>query len=274
MRYVLCDVFTERALAGKPLAVFTDARGLEAEALQALAREMGLSETAFVLPPKQGGHARLRIFTPSAELSYAAHPTLGAAFVLAGPLQALELRLELEVGVIPVRLEREAARISFAWMQAPKTSRIVCEAANAVLQALGVRSEVPCQAYESGGQRLLVSLPSAAHLAALRPDLAALSQATAAGVYAFHFDGKGCTARYFAPRAGVNEDPATGSAAASLALYLREQGRLAPTDILRIDQGAEIGRPSTLYAQVGGGEDPHVEVGGAARIVARGQFTL
>src|SRR5438477_1311756 len=112
-RYVVCDVFTDRPLEGNQLAVFTDARGIAEEVLQPLAREINFSETVFVLPPERGGHVRIRIFTPSAELPFAGHPTLGTAFVLAGPLQLIEIVLETGAGLIPVLLEREGARISF-----------------------------------------------------------------------------------------------------------------------------------------------------------------
>src|SRR5262245_32816135 len=87
--------------------------------MQALARELNLSETTFVLPAERGGHARVRIFTPRRELPFAGHPTLGTAFVLGGPMESTELRLELEVGIVPVRLEREGARVSFGWMTQP-----------------------------------------------------------------------------------------------------------------------------------------------------------
>src|SRR5919199_6986783 len=109
-RYIVCDVFTDRPLAGNQLGVFTDARGLDDQTMQALAREINYSESTFVLPPEQGGHARIRIFTPVAELRFAGHPTLGTAFVLAGPLQAPEIRLETLNGIVPVMLEREENR--------------------------------------------------------------------------------------------------------------------------------------------------------------------
>src|SRR6266576_279270 len=101
-RYVVVDVFTDRPLAGNQLAVFTDARGLDAETMQALAREINYSESTFVLPAETGGHAKMRIFTPTQELPFAGHPTLGTAFVLAGPLQLLEIRLETAAGIVPV----------------------------------------------------------------------------------------------------------------------------------------------------------------------------
>src|SRR5262245_13173831 len=114
-RYVVADVFTDRPLEGNPLAVFTDASGLSEELMQPLARELNLSETVFVQrpDPETDAHAAIRIFTPATELPFAGHPVLGTAFVLGGPLQVPEIRLATGVGVVPVRLEREADRIVF-----------------------------------------------------------------------------------------------------------------------------------------------------------------
>src|SRR5213078_4998656 len=118
-RYVVCDVFTDTALEGNQLAVFTDARHIPEESLQALARELKFSETVFVYPAGAGAHARMRIFTPAAEIPFAGHPTLGTAFVLGGPMQKAVIRLETGAGVVPVELEREGARIVFGRMQQP-----------------------------------------------------------------------------------------------------------------------------------------------------------
>src|SRR5881227_1156645 len=119
LRYVVVDVFTDRPLTGNQLAVFTDARGLDPETMQALAREINFSESTFVLPAESGGHARIRIFTPLAEIPFGGHPTLGTAFVLAGPLQTPELRLETGRGIVSVRLEREEGRLVFGRMEQP-----------------------------------------------------------------------------------------------------------------------------------------------------------
>src|SRR5918992_5539406 len=121
-RYVVADVFTETPLQGNQLAVFTDARDISEELLQPLAREMNYSETVFVLPAEGDGHARIRIFTPTTEIPFAGHPTLGTAFVLAGPLQVDEIRLETGAGVVPVRLERDGQRIGFGRMEQPLPS--------------------------------------------------------------------------------------------------------------------------------------------------------
>ncbi len=276
LRYVIIDVFTDQPLAGNPLAVFTDGRGLTPELMQALARETNLSETTFVLPATGSAHARVRIFTPSCELSFAGHPTLGTAFVLAGPLQTSELRLELAVGIVPVRLERDGAHIHFGWMTQPRARPFAFGDAGPVLEALGVeKPALPLEAYDNGQRHLCVPLASASAVAALTPNFSALAKASDAGVSAFHFDGQVCTARYFAPWAGINEDPATGSAAGPIALYLRDRRLLDTGAELRILQGAEVRRPSTLYARITGTEaEPTIEVGGMARIVARGQFVI
>src|SRR3954453_11852401 len=118
-RYVVIDVFTDEPLQGNQLAVFTDARDIPEENLQRVAREMNLSETTFVYPPEADGHVRMRIFTPSSELPFAGHPTLGTAFVLAAPLQLVEIKLETGRGTIPVQLEREGPRIVFGRMTQP-----------------------------------------------------------------------------------------------------------------------------------------------------------
>src|SRR6266571_6843345 len=137
-RYVVCDVFTDRPLEGNQLAVFTDARELPEETLQPLAREINFSETVFVYPAAGDGHARIRIFTPALELPFAGHPVLGTAFVLAGPLQLEELRLETGVGVVPVRLERDGPRIGFGWMRQPPFQFEPYDRAEELLALLGV----------------------------------------------------------------------------------------------------------------------------------------
>jgi trans-2,3-dihydro-3-hydroxyanthranilate isomerase len=145
-RYVVADVFTDRPLEGNPVAVFTDGRGLSDEEMQQLARELNLSESVFVLPSEADAHARIRIFTPSAELPFAGHPTLGSAFVLAAPLQAPVVRLETGMGVVPVALEREQDRIAFGRMEQPLPTWEAFAAEEALFAALGVGgSELPVE---------------------------------------------------------------------------------------------------------------------------------
>jgi trans-2,3-dihydro-3-hydroxyanthranilate isomerase len=277
-RYVVCDVFTDRPLEGNQLAVFTDARGLDEELLQPLARELKFSETVFVYPAADDGHARMRIFTPAHEVPFAGHPTLGTAFVLGGPLQLDEIRLETGAGTVPVQLEREGARIVFGAMSQPIPTVEPYADAAGLLAALGVdRSELPVEVYDNGLRQVYVCLESREAVAALRPDLNLLLELPGVlGTNAFAGEGTAWKTRMFAPGGGVPEDPATGSAAGPLAVHLLRHGRLESGTQIEIAQGAEIDRPSTLYARVHGTPDQieRVEVGGSAVIVARGEFRL
>jgi trans-2,3-dihydro-3-hydroxyanthranilate isomerase len=277
-RYVVADVFTDTPLAGNPLAVFTDGRGLDDAEMQRLARELNLSESVFVLPAEGDGHARIRIFTPAMELKFAGHPTLGSAFVLAGPMQLPEIRLETAIGVVPVALEREQDRIVFGRMAQPLPTWKPYENAEGLLAALGVeRSELPVEHYDNGAQFAYVGLASEEQVAALRPDVNALGDLPdLVGVVCLAGSGARWKVRMFAPAGGVAEDPATGSAAGPLAVHLARHGRIAFGDEIEITQGVEIGRPSTLYARADGSAEAieRVEVGGSAVIVARGEFRL
>jgi trans-2,3-dihydro-3-hydroxyanthranilate isomerase len=278
-RYVLVDVFTETPLAGNALAVFTDAREIPEESLQLLARETNLSETAFVYPPTvEDAHAKIRIFTPGVEVPFAGHPTLGSAFVLAGPMQLREIRLETGRGVVPVLLEREGARIVFGRMAQPIPTIAPFENTGLLFEALGVAgSELPVEVYDNGLQHLFVTLGSQAEVAALEPDRGALSKlGEVLGINTIAGSGTTWKTRMFIPAGDVAEDPATGSAAGPLALHLARHGRIPFGEEIEITQGVEIGRPSSLYARVDGSAEriEGVEVGGAAVVVARGEFRL
>ena len=275
-RYVVADVFTDEPLAGNPVAVFTDARGLETDEMQRLARELNLSESVFVLPAEQGGHARIRIFTPGIEMQFAGHPTLGTAFVLAAPMQLPEIRLETGAGIVPVVLERDGPKIVFGRMAQPIPRWEPYAEAEALLRAVGVeRSELPVEEYDNGAQHVYVALDSEDAVAGLRPNLAPLGLPEALGVNCFAGSGTRWKTRMFG-LGGIPEDPATGSAAGPLAVHLARHGRIGFGEEIEITQGVEIGRPSKLFAVVHGSADAieRVEVGGSAVTVAHGEFRL
>ena len=275
LRYVVADVFTDTPLTGNQLAVFTDGRDVDEATMQMLAREMSFSETVFVLPPEDGGHARIRIFTPASELPFAGHPVLGSAFVLAQPLQLVEIRLETKFGLVPVALEREGARIVFGRMQQPIPEWEPFAEAEELQEVLGVRSGLPVELYHLGPTHVYLELGSEEEVGALRPDFRSLERFDAC-INCFAGSGARWKTRMFAPGSGVDEDPATGSAAGPLALHLARHGRIGFGDEIEISQGNEIGRPSRLYARVEGSAEriERVEVGGSAVIVARGEFRL
>jgi trans-2,3-dihydro-3-hydroxyanthranilate isomerase len=277
-RYVVADVFTSRPLAGNQLAVFTDAREIPEEVLQPLAREINFSETVFVYPAEAGGHAKVRIFTPGSELDFAGHPVLGTAFVLGGPLQLAEIRLETGAGVVPVALEREGPRIVFGRMEQPIPTWEPYDAEADLLAALRVeRSELPVDVYDPGIKHVFVALPSPDDVAGLEPDMTALARLTGyLGAYCFAGEGTRWKARMFAPGDGIPEDPGTGSAAGPFAVHLGRHGVVDFGTEIEITQGVEIGRTCTLHARADGSSDriERVEVGGSAVVVARGEFRL
>ena len=274
-RFVVADVFTDRPFTGNQLAVFTDARELDAETMQALALEIGFSETVFVLPAEAGGHARIRIFNPRHEMPFAGHPTLGSAFVLGGPLQLGLIALETGVGIVRVELERDdSGRIVFGRMEQPVPEvRPVAETAQ-LFAALGVTgSELPVEVYENGTTHIFVTLDSEARVAALSPDVGAIAAVGVTGVNCFAGSGARWKTRMFWPG---GEDAATGSAAGPLAVHVCRHGLGEWGEWIEISQGDEIGRPSTLFARAEGrdGEVTEVSVGGRAVVVARGEFRL
>jgi trans-2,3-dihydro-3-hydroxyanthranilate isomerase len=274
-RYVFADVFTDTPLTGNQLAVFTDARGLDDETMQALALEIGFSETVFVLPAESGGTARIRIFNPIAEMPFAGHPTLGAAFVLAAPLQLGVVELETGAGIVPVALERdESGRIVFGRMTQPVPRIEPVEEPERVLAALGVeRSTLPIELYDNGARHIVVTVGDAEEVSRLRPDGAAIAELEVTGVNCVAGARTTWRSRMF--WAG-GEDPATGSAAGPIACHLARHGLVAWGEEIVIAQGVEMGRPSTLHARAEGGDGliDAVEVGGSAVAVARGEFRL
>ena len=277
LRYVVADVFTDQPLQGNQLAVFTDARDLDDETMQALALEIGFSETTFVLPPERGGTVRVRIFTPVTELPFAGHPVLGTAWVLGAPLQRGVVELETGSGVVPVELERdESGAIVFGRMAQPTPTVDTYPDREALHVALGIEgSALPVDRYDNGVRHTFVVLESREEVAALRPDFAALAELE---VMANCVAGSGAKwkTRMFAPSVGVPEDPATGSAAGPLACHLCRHSLVEWGAEIEISQGDEIGRPSTLYARAEGGDGSieRVEVSGRAVVVARGEFRL
>jgi trans-2,3-dihydro-3-hydroxyanthranilate isomerase len=276
-RYLIVDVFSDAPLRGNQLGVFPDAAGFSSEQMQRLARELNFSETVFVLPAEGEGDARIRIFTPTHELPFAGHPVLGSAFVVGERLERDTVRLQCGLGVIPVELERKDGRIVFGRMRQLVPAWRPYEREAELLAALGVeRSELPVEAYPNGPLHVYVALASEHAVASLRPDFAMLERLGEVGANCFARAGPSWKTRMFGPAYGVLEDPATGSAAGPLAIHLARHGQIAFGEQIEIRQGAELGRPSVLYARVQGSREhiERVEVGGSAVVVAHGEFRL
>jgi trans-2,3-dihydro-3-hydroxyanthranilate isomerase len=282
--YVILDVFTDVPLEGNQLAVFTDGGSVPDQVMQRAARETNLSETVFLLPPEDGADARIRIFTPVAELPFAGHPTLGSAFVVGERLSLPAVRLQTGAGVVPVELTCEGEKIVYGEMEQPIPAVEPFSRTDELLAALGVeRSELPVEAYRNGPVHVYVALADEAAVATLTPDIGALARIGEIGVSCFAVhdgdgdgDGVRIKTRMFAPSLGVVEDPATGSAAGPLAVHLARHGRIAFGEGIEIRQGAEIARPSLLRARAEGSTEriEKVIVGGSAVLVAQGQYRL
>ena len=277
-RYLLIDVFSDRPLEGNQLAVFPDGTGLDGARMQAIARELKLSETVFVLPAEDGGDARMRIFTPSVELPFAGHPVLGTAVALASALGQESVRLETGAGPVTVDLEPGTGRTRSGEMSQPVPIWAPFGDAEGLLAALGVqRAELPVEEYRNGPRHIMVCIASEAAIAALEPDLRELERVAAeAGVSCFAGQDGRFKSRMFAPGLGVPEDPATGSAAGPLAVHCARHGRSEFGRRIEIRQGAELARPSVLRARAEGSADAleSVHVGGSAVILARGEMFL
>jgi len=275
LRFVVADVFTDTPLTGNQLAVFTDARGIDDATMQALALEVGFSETVFVLPPEQGGTARIRIFNPRAEMPFAGHPTLGAAFVLGAPLQRGVIELETGVGTVAVALERdESGATVFGRMAQPVPRIEVIDDPDRVLAAVGVaRATLPVELYDNGARQIVVVVGDVGELGEARGDGDAIAALRVTGVNVVARADPGWRSRMLWEH---GEDPATGSAAGPIACHLARHGLIAWGEEIVIAQGVEMGRPSTLHARADGGDGliDAVEVGGAAVLVARGEFRL
>ena len=232
-----------------------------------------------MLPPESGGDAHVRIFTPQAELPFAGHPILGTAFVLGIDRRSSLHRPPRDTGGHGSRSSSNATRAR--WCSAAWTSRSRprgrIQHADRLLEALGVASsELPVEAYRNGPDHVYVALENEDAVAALSPDMQALSALGDVGANCFAGSGSRWKTRMFAPGLGVPEDAATGSAAGPLAFHLARHGRISFGDEIEIRQGAEIGRPSLIRAAAHGSAE-HVErvvVGGSAVIVAEGEYRL
>jgi trans-2,3-dihydro-3-hydroxyanthranilate isomerase len=291
-RFATLDVFTAQRFTGNPLAVVLEPDGLDAAAMQAIAREFGHPETVFVFAPAEPAHrARLRIFTPARELPFAGHPTVGTA-VLLGRLDGggtRELVLEEGIGPVRCRVEARGADQGFARFDLPKLPELVGEAPppETIAAALGLASAdigfagfVPAR-WSAGNPFVFVPLRDRDAVARSRPDMsqwdAAFGGASPAGAYVFCSETveprNAFHARMFGPAFGVHEDPATGSAAAAFAGVVARYGGLPDgAHTLAIEQGYEMGRPSliALDLTLRGGKVAAAAVGGEAMVVTEG----
>ena len=289
------DVFTSTPFSGNPLAVVLGAEVLSADQMQIMAREFNLSETIFVQPPQNPDHtARVRIFFPTAEIPFAGHPTIGCAILLATRAQpegdfTVDLVLEEEAGLVPVRVIRRGSRVEAEFTapvlpvaapgQAPKA--LIAEALDITPAEIGFATHQP-GIWQGGPAFLYVPVRDLDSLGRARPiepfwsDLMDRAGVDSAYLYT---PGTDCDfrARMFSPTAGIPEDPATGSATAILAAQLRAARVLRQgAQSLTLRQGVEMGRPSDLTLTVDYGADgiAAMHIRGSAVAISRGQIRI
>jgi PhzF family phenazine biosynthesis protein len=271
----IVNVFAESPFGGNPLAVFEDARGIDDTTMQALALQFNLSETTFVLPSERAS-ARVRIFTPTFEMPFAGHPTLGTAHVVRDLMRSGDrVTLEMPAGVIPVDAEGDT------WtLQANAPQHRAPSASKAQLAAtFGLVPEDLADAplwVDTGAEQLVIPLTScdAVRRAAPRAELMLqhASNAARSMAYVFAREGDDVLARFFFLKHGaIVEDPGTGSACANLGGWLIATGAALPQH-LSVSQGEAVGRPCRLGLAVG--TDRSIRVSGRVVELARGAVTL
>jgi len=279
-RYRVVDVFTERALEGNPLAVFPQAEGLDPALMPRIAKELNLSETVFVLPSaRRDCAARLRIFTPSDELKFAGHPTIGSAFVLMeeGVVPRGKFAVEEGVGPVPIRVDEliwlRTPPIEFSKQYDPAT----CAAALGLEQAEMLGPEP--QLVTAGNPFIFVALRDKAAVDRAFLEREGMRRIREAGphvngVFIFTPTPEGAYSRFFAPEHGIAEDPATGSATGPLAAYMLRHRLVAGSRFVS-EQGVKMGRRSLLHVCVSeeGGAQA-IEVGGAVVPLVEATMTL
>ena len=288
-RFLQYDVFTARPLEGNPLAVFTDARGLTDGEMQALAREMNLSETTFVLPrspeEERSQGTTVRIFTVEEELPFAGHPTLGTAFYLRGISGADQVWLDLKVGKIPVSFTDHHGT-PFGEMRQRDPEFGASHSAEEVARAAGLElsdmdTSLPIQTVSTGIAFAIVPLRSLDAMRRLRLEQGKADE---------YFSGKDAKFFYFVSRETVNhtarlharmifyngEDPATGSAAGCAAAWMAANRVAESGERVLIEQGIEARRPSQIWVSAERAHDGvvNVRVGGNAVEVAQGEVFL
>jgi trans-2,3-dihydro-3-hydroxyanthranilate isomerase len=290
-RFVQVDVFTDTPFCGNPLAVILDGQGLTDEQMQAIAREMNLSETTFILPSVDpAAHAKVRIFTPQLELPFAGHPVVGTSYVLAteGLIpshgESFEIGLELGIGILPVAIDCAAGVVRQITMtqRAPQfLASLHSTDVGQLARGLGLDPQdilgtgLPAQVVSTGLPQLMVPVRSLAAIQAIRLELGPLhticQRYDTHSIYAFTREtvtpGADVHSRLFALLAGVFEDPATGSASGALGAYLvhhRVIGGEVSVVHLENEQGYELGRPSRILIEVErtGSTISRVRVGG------------
>ena len=286
--FYLVDAFTRDPLQGNPAGVLPYARGLSEATMRAVAREVNASETAFVLGSREADF-RFRFFTPTQEVPFCGHATVAAVRLLQelGEIAVegdfARARVETGAGIIPVDVIRTAEGFRVDMTQARPAFRTCSQPADRLLQVLGgdeeaLRADLPLELAYTGLWHLIVPVLNAEEVDGLLPDLRALAalnrELGVVTTHVFAQEGGVYHCRDFAPAAGVDEDPVTGSASGALGAYLLRHRQIRPSHPLTLRQGEACGRPGEVRVVVEGspGEPASVVVGGYAVVSLRGEI--
>ena len=287
--YTVVDVFTTEPLSGNSLAVFPEASEIDATTMQKIARELNLTETAFVLAPTRSDcAARVRIFTPTKELPYAGHPTIGTSFALLQKgivsRSCREFLIEEEFGPIPLRIE--AGTPPLIWLRTPAIHEGRCLEGSLCARALGLEPHdllaVEPQMLNAGNPTVVVAVKDKAAVDRAWLDLSGLRslkdvERESFCVFVFTPTPDGAYSRMFAPEYGIPEDPATGSSTGPLAVFMMRRDLVSNAAGTRFvsEQGTRMGRRSLLHVDIQGknGTDG-IHVGGQVTPIIEAVMTL
>jgi trans-2,3-dihydro-3-hydroxyanthranilate isomerase len=285
-RYVVVDVFTTEPLAGNALAVFPAASGLEATTMQKIARELNLAETSFVLPAtREDSAARVRIFTPTREMAFAGHPTVGTAFVMLQekivPQDSSAFVLEELIGPVPIRVE--SGERALIWLRTPPIREGRFYDAAVCAEALGLNQQdllpIKPQLLSAGNPTVIIAANDKAAVDRAWLDMAGLKRIKGQDsepvcIFVFSPTPDGAYSRMFAPEYGVSEDAATGSSTGPLAAYMIRHNLISGQAGTRFasEQGTKMGRRSLLHVEIH--EADAIDVGGYVTPIAEALMTL
>ncbi len=288
--YHVVDVFTQRPLEGNALAVFPDATGLDTATMQKIARELNLSETSFIFPKdSREGSTRVRIFTPSYEMEFAGHPTIGTAYVMRSvgivSRTARTFALEENIGIVPVRVDEGDDPL--IWLTTPEIrdlgrfDRGQCAAAVSLKES-DLLPGVPCELLSAGNPNIYVALRDKETVDRAGIDTAEFyrlihGRNELACVFVFTPTPEGAYSRMFAPEYGIVEDPATGSATGPLAAFMMRHKLVSNADSTAFlsEQGTKMKRRSLLHVLIHGENGSNaIEVGGHVTPLATATLTL
>jgi len=278
----IVDVFTPRPLAGNQLCVVPEPVEIDEGLMQAIAKEIGFSETTFVTEAS-GDRYAMRIFTPDKELPFAGHPTLGTAFVMVSEGRVTSPAIQtVEAGEVPVEVDVDS---NWAWMrQLPPVFGPEFADRELIARAIGLTAgdlqpDLPVRTVSTGLPPMIVPLRDLETLRRAVSNASSVAEALSASgseeLYLFAVTEEGVTARMFEAGLGTGEDPATGAAVGPLGAYLAEYGLAGMPGTVMVRQGEQVGRPSELHVEAVREDDAwRVRVGGGVHLVGRGELTL